>query len=167
MRLLFTKWGDQPHWQIPTQLLGEDDQGVWLGVPEGTVMWRPGVQVKTHYAAVVLVPKDSPFVAMFMDRAPRPEDPNPPVVYVDMTTVPIFGTETITAVDLDLDVIRRHDGTVFIDDEDEFVEHRELYGYPVDVADLAEQSCRDVVAGLTARRAPWDGQAQRWLAAIR
>jgi protein associated with RNAse G/E len=52
-----------------------------------------------------------------------------------MTTVPIFGTETITAVDLDLDVIRRHDGTVFVDDEDEFTEHRELYGYPVDVVE--------------------------------
>lgn len=62
-----------PHWHIPTQLLGEDDHGIWLGVPERTVMWRPGVWVETHYAAVVLVPKESPFVAMFMDRVPCPE----------------------------------------------------------------------------------------------
>jgi len=167
VQLIFTKWGDQPHWHIPTEPLGEDDHGVWLGVPEGTVMWRPGVRVETDYAAVILVPKNSPFVAMFMDRVPGPEEPNPPVVYVDMTTVPIFDAETISAVDLDLDVIRRYDGTVFIDDEDEFTEHRELYGYPVDVVELAEGSCRDVVAGLTARTAPWGGQAERWLAAVR
>ena len=30
----------------------------------------------------------------------------------------------MTAVDLDLDVIRRFDGSWFVDDEDEFAEHQ-------------------------------------------
>ena len=32
--------------------------------------------------------------------------------------------------DLDLDVIRTGDGTVFVDDEDEFAEHRVSLAYP-------------------------------------
>lgn len=148
-------------------MLGEDGHGVWLGVPHGTVMQRPGLRVETDYPAVVLVPAGSAYVAMFMDRAPRAEEANPPAVYVDMTTVPVVGVGSVRAIDLDLDVIRFHDGSVVIDDEDEFTEHRTLYGYPADVVELAEQTCRDVAAALTARTAPWNDEAERWLAEIR
>lgn len=84
-----------------------------------------------------------------------------------MTTVPVVGVGSVRAIDLDLDVIRFHDGSVVIDDEEEFTEHRKLYGYPADVVELAERTCRDVAAGLTARTAPWDDETQRWLAEIR
>lgn len=56
-------------------MLGEDGHGVWLGVPHGTVMRRPGLHVETNYPAVVLVPAGSAYVAMFMDRAPAPGNP--------------------------------------------------------------------------------------------
>lgn len=57
-----------------------------------------------------------------------------------MTTVPVVGVGSVRAIDLDLDVIRFHDGSVVIDDEDEFADHRELYGYPADVVELAERT---------------------------
>ena len=43
-------------------------------------------------------------------------------------------------IDLDLDVIRRRDGQVFLVDEDEFAEHRVKYGYPADVVTQSQQS---------------------------
>lgn len=50
--------------------------------------------------------------------------------YVDMTSRPAWDGPTVRAVDLDLDVIEALDRTVFVDDEDEFEEHRVAYGYP-------------------------------------
>jgi protein associated with RNAse G/E len=47
----------------------------------------------------------------------------------------------VTMIDLDLDVIKRRDGTVFIDDEDEFAEHQVKYAYPADVIATARQTC--------------------------
>ncbi len=67
------------------------------------------------------------------------------------------------AVDLDLDVFRRLDGTVAIDDEDEFEEHQVTYGYPRDVIDLARRSCAEVAASIRADAEPWAGVGHRWV----
>ncbi len=73
--------------------------------------------------------------------------------YVDMTTVPAWDGRTVRAVDLDLDVIERLDGTVFVDDQDEFDEHRVAFGYPREVVDLA-MATRDLVRTAVAQRHP-------------
>jgi uncharacterized protein len=43
-------------------------------------------------------------------------------------------------VDLDLDVVRRFDGSAEILDEDEFAEHQARYGYPPEVTGHAERA---------------------------
>ena len=44
-------------------------------------------------------------------------------MYVDITTVPVWARRrTVTAVDLDLDVVRGWTGRVWVDDEDEFAD---------------------------------------------
>ncbi len=48
----------------------------------------------------------------------------------------------MTAVDLDLDVIRRWDGTIALLDEDEFAEHLLALRYPPEVVAAAEQSAQ-------------------------
>lgn len=58
------------------------------------------------------------------------------------------------SVDLDLDVIRDHDGTVRLDDEDEFAAHRVRYGYPDEVMGEARRSARALQEAL----APADGR---------
>jgi protein associated with RNAse G/E len=73
----------------------------------------------------------------------------------------------VRAVDLDLDVIRLQDGHVFVDDEDEFDEHRLAYGYPPDVVALAELTRDRVHAMILGEVAPYDGTHRRWLAALR
>jgi predicted RNA-binding protein associated with RNAse of E/G family len=53
-------------------------------------------------------------------------------------------------VDLDLDVIERFDGAVFVDDEDEFALHQVSYGYPPEVVAAAQAECARVDAELRA-----------------
>ena len=51
-------------------------------------------------------------------------------VYVDVTAPPTWSGATVTAIDLDLDVVRELDGRVWVDDEDEFAEHQVFYVLP-------------------------------------
>ena len=69
---------------------------------------------------------------------------------------------TVTAVDLDLDVVRGWTGRVWVDDEDEFADHRVRFGYPADVVRMAAPSCEAVrtdVAGAGAVRRDGAGVA--------
>ena len=66
-------------------------------------------------------------------------------------------------VDLDLDVIRLRDGTVLLDDEDEFAEHRVLYGYPEDVVERALATSRDLLESVRERRPPFGPIPEKWL----
>jgi hypothetical protein len=160
-----TKWGDRPHWLIPTTYLGADEHGHWHGIPAGTVMTRPGVEYVAPTAQVGLVPADGPdveraWLATFHDVG------GPVRVYVDMATPPVWDGATVRTVDLDLDVIQDPDGRVWVDDEDEFAQHRVELGYPDEVVTLATASC-DRIRGLVATStAPFDGTARRWFDAL-
>ena len=165
IHVVMTKWGDLPHWEFDATYLGSDTHGDWLGIPAGTTMTRPGVDYVAPVAQVGLVPgAGSPvergWLATFHDEG------GPVRVYVDMTTPPEWDRATVRAVDLDLDVIQDPDGRVWVDDEDEFAEHRVELGYPDEVVGLATAS-RDRIRELVARgAAPFDGGARRWFAEL-
>ena len=87
-------------------------------------------------------------------------------IYVDITTPPLWDGATLRTVDLDLDVIRRVDDTVLVDDEDEFAEHQVAFGYPPEIIALAEASRDRVYAAILDEDAPYDGCHERWLLAL-
>jgi protein associated with RNAse G/E len=87
-------------------------------------------------------------------------------VYVDITTPPAWDGAVLRAVDLDLDVVRGTTGRVWVDDEDEFADHRVRFHYPDDVVAAAMASCDLVHAAVASRAAPYDGTAARWLARV-
>ena len=160
MRVVFSKWGGGTHWDFPVTPLGRDAHGDWYAVAVGTRFTRPGRVVDVPYRAVVLVPDDRPWVAMLKDADPD----NPWTVYVDMTTVPTTEPGFVRAVDLDLDVVVREDGTVYVDDEDEFAEHQVTLAYPADVVALALASRDEVLELVRSRTAPFDDETRaRWL----
>ena len=70
----------------------------------------------------------------------------------------------LRAVDLDLDVVRGPTGRVWVDDEDEFADHRVRFGYPEEVARLRDGLLRPGARGRRRRPAPYDGCARAWLA---
>lgn len=153
----FTKWGDRPHWELDARYLGEDEHGWWIGAPAGMPMSRPGVSTTCAVATALLVPRDAAYVASFYGPGEPPCD-----IYVDMATVPVWDGHTVRAVDLDLDVIRRPDGRVVVDDEDEFLAHQVDLAYPERIVALAQASCDAVVAAVSADEEPWRSVGHRW-----
>lgn len=153
IRVAWEKWGGRPHWRSEADVgprrvryLGEDEHGWWYGQPEGVVYRRPGVEFTTHGTQVGCFPRDRCHTAAFYE-------PHPLLrfrVYVDVTTAPAWrlgadGLPELTAIDLDLDVIGRFDGGVFVDDEDEFAEHTALFGYPAEVVEAAVEEAARLV----------------------
>jgi hypothetical protein len=166
VRLEMTKWGDTPHWQMDAVYLGHDDAGDWIGFPRGTRMSRPGMTITTENDQVGLVPAAG--TAVGQAWLATFHGPGGIVwTYVDMTTVPVWDDHTIHAVDLDLDVIERLDRSVFVDDEDEFEEHRVSLGYPDEIVALATATSDLVRSAVGARLPPFDGRSAPWLELLR
>ncbi|KNX39387.1 hypothetical protein VV01_10900 [Luteipulveratus halotolerans] len=165
MHVDFRKWRDTEHWQFEATYLGSDRFGAWLAVPAGTAFDRPGAHFAAERAQVVLFPTGQGYAATFWDRAE--DTPDRVLVYVDIATAATWRrTPTglqVTAVDLDLDVIRRVNGEVFVDDEDEFAEHQVELGYPRALVEQAERDCATVLAGVREQTAPFDGTGFGWL----
>ena len=156
-----TKWGDRPHWTYPGIYLGEDDHGDWFGCPAGTHFQRPGAEFAADFAGVVLVPGNgAAYLPAFNDERAKS------AVYVDVATPAVWDGAVLRSIDLDLDVIRRQDGTVLLDDEDEFATHRVAYGYPAEVIELAERTAAELLTAVRRRDAPFDGSSDRWLAEL-
>lgn len=141
------------------EFLGDDRYGRWLGGRAGMLLRRgfedPIVQ---PHDFIVLVPADGCWIASW--NGPGETEI---AIYVDVTTKPSVQPDVVSAVDLDLDVVRHRDGTVRVLDEDEFAEHRVRYGYPADVVALAQATTDDLVARLTARTEPFATVGAAWL----
>ncbi|MGH3465990.1 MAG: DUF402 domain-containing protein [Kribbellaceae bacterium] len=136
VRVVYRKYDDSLHWHQWAQYLDEDEHGLWLGAPPHSKAQRGDEPPVIHSQAhVLLFPRDAWWTAVFNDAPARTE------IYCDITTPPEIGTAQVTMVDLDLDVLRRRDGSVLVDDEDEFAEHQVKYGYSPDVIEQAQASC--------------------------
>ncbi|RYU11011.1 DUF402 domain-containing protein [Nocardioides iriomotensis] len=166
VRKVVTKWGGRPHWEHDTTVVGTDEHGTWLGAPAGTLVSRPGVSFTATAAFVSVVPPDGAFVATFY--APNRSGPGDPVeLYVDITTVPRWADGVVTMVDLDLDVVRGRSGRVWVDDEDEFADHRVRYDYPDEVVALATASLDRVHVAVRAGTGAFDPTLGRtWLSRL-
>ncbi|VXC07939.1 DUF402 domain-containing protein [Nocardioides sp. AX2bis] len=163
VHVAMAKWGDRAHWEFDAVVLGHDEHGTWLGMPAGTPHARPGMAFVSDVASVTLVPAAGAW-ALASFHAPgiwcR--------TYVDVATPatwdPTGDVPVLRAVDLDLDVVRGEHGRVWVDDEDEFAEHRVTLGYPPEVVTAAQASVEAVLAAVTTRTPPYDDRtATAWL----
>lgn len=161
VHVVYRKYDGSLHWNHPALLLGEDEHGVWTGCPAGTRGSRGDEPPVTWIQPfVMLFPRDTWWTAIF-NAAPHKFE-----IYCDVSTVPRWNDGRVTMVDLDLDVIRvREDGRVFLDDEDEFEEHRTRYSYPPGVVEDARAAAATLLEAVTARTAPFDS-VPRWLSHV-
>lgn len=156
--MVFSKWGRRPHWEYDAVRLGEDAHGVWLGVAAGTRLSRPGVDFRTDQAFVVLAPLSAPFAASFYEPGGWVE------TYVDIATPPVWDGSTVHLVDLDLDVVKGRTGRVWVDDEDEFADHRVRFDYPDALVRMAISWCDSVRLAIGSQAPPYDGRTSaHWL----
>jgi uncharacterized protein len=159
----YHKYDGALHWNLRMRRLGEDEHGVWLGLPADSVMRKGrGPDVPLPEAHVILFPHDRWWTAVF-NAAPRSI-----AIYCDITTPPRWPSPTeVTMIDLDLDVLlkRGADLPVLVD-EDEFAEHRARYGYPGEVVTAAEESAAWLLRAITDGTGPFGGAHGPWLAMV-
>ena len=85
-------------------------------------------------------------------------------MFIDIVTPPRWVAEdTIEMVDLDLDVVMTADGSIEVEDEDEFAEHQLTYGYSPEMITSAEVETRRIVTMLEHRQEPFFEVADAWL----
>ncbi|MEV4250122.1 DUF402 domain-containing protein [Streptosporangium canum] len=160
VNVVYRKYDGSLHWHHQSLLLGEDEHGVWTGCVAGSSGRKgAGPVVTWSDAFVMLFPRDTWWTATFNAA------PNKTEIYCDVSTVPEWRDGEVTMVDLDLDVIRMRDGRIFLDDEDEFEEHRIRYAYPSDVIANARAAAARLMEAVAAGAAPF-ATAPHWLSRV-
>ncbi len=159
MEFASEKWGGVPHYRGDVRRLGEDGHGSWWWGRQGRSIFRGDVELfVTREDVLFLAPPDAWWnVAWWVDH-PEVE------VYVNIGTPVVEEADRLVSIDLDLDVIRRVDGTVLVLDRDEFDEHQVLYGYPMDVVETVEAVTEEVRRMVERAAPPFDAAtARRWI----
>jgi uncharacterized protein len=162
VRVRFTKWGGREHWRLSGHPLGTDEHGVWVAAPIGTEVTKPGSRFAAERHHVMLFPHDLPCTVAFYQALPGDGDEEI-ATYVDIATVPEWRDGEVTMVDLDLDVILLRDGSLLVDDEDEFAEHQVSLGYPPEVVTMASESCAARLAEVGEGVEPYGEVGAAWL----
>jgi uncharacterized protein len=152
VRMLWQKWNGAPHWEHDCIYLGSDQWGHWVGQEIGWRSERPGASMPARSRTLSLIPPSADHVPTFNAR------PLDYAVYVDIAwDVRWDGADVVRGIDMDLDVIRARDerGT-WIDDEDEWADHRVRYGYPEHIVRELEERTSVIAADVRDGRAPYD-----------
>jgi protein associated with RNAse G/E len=162
IRVRFSKWNGSPHWEFDMERIGEDEHGVWLWTPAGTEL-RRGAEKTIHVErGFVKVITPNRWWTAVWNVGPG-NGGRSIEIYVDVITPAVWEGDIVRMVDLDLDVIRRRDGTVEIDDEDEFEEHRVTFGYPDHIVDKARTETARLAIAVERRDEPFGSVGERWL----
>lgn len=142
------------------QHLGTDEAGIWLLAPKGaeaSYAARGPAPLPVNF--LTLVPHATGWIATWMWG----NDAIDIDVYVDVVGDPRWVSATeLRVIDLDLDVIRRRNGHVSLDDEDEFLENVTLRRYPADVVQRARATAGELVEAVAQRRPPFGNESQQW-----
>ena len=155
----FLKNPDLLHWGFEAHWLGEDEWGDWIGVPKGSSRWKGAHRVRpTRTDAVFCAPRDQWWHLHY--NGPTTEFSH----FVDIVTPPAWvSPNRYEMIDLDLDVLMSQNGTVEVEDEDEFELHQVRYAYSNEMIRRAREETRRIVVELEKRQEPFGEIAASWL----
>lgn len=162
LEFVWRKWDGSPHWVHDCVYLGSDAHGEWFGQLAGWGSFRPGRTFTAQHPNITLMPPSGEWA--FTHNAP----PARTRVYIDLAWDLRWSDEGVpSGVDMDLDVVEADGRGIWIDDRDEWDEHRVQYGYPLDVVERLEQVAVDLEERVTRREAPFDdATTAHWLARL-
>ena len=169
MVLQWRKWDGAEHWRHELEPLGEDETGRWFGQREGSLSVKPDAEHAVRADNVWNIVPGRGWTARFFRIVEQGGWQTGSAVgtvgvYADIGTDVRIERDRVTGIDLDLDVIRLGE-RLWLDDEDEFAQHRVQLGYPDAVADAAARDGRDVLAMVGDGIPPFDeGRGAEWLA---
>jgi protein associated with RNAse G/E len=158
VRVVYTKYDGSAHRDYPARRFETDEIGTWLGVTRGTPSVYHGRPSIEQIPFVLVIPHHAWWTGMF-NPPPRTSE-----IYCDITTPARWEGDTVHIIDLDLDVVRRRDSElVELRDEDEFAEHRELFGYPEDLVVEARAAAEKLMVALGDGSEPFASRYQKFL----
>ena len=143
IHVVSTKYDGSAHWEFDSRLVLVRDTLVVTQDFAGQVYhsWKgPHTEpfdVRNHFWS------DRWYNVM---RCDRPKAGGLEYWYCNVTTPAQYDGEFIRYVDLDLDVIVAPDGAARVVDEDEFLEHSGIMGYPPDVIDQARRAVDELLS---------------------
>ncbi len=146
----FRKYPDVPHWHYDMYRLADDEHGLWLWAPAGTMCAR-GIEPPE--------PAQSVFIKLVTPGSWRTAIWNADgeyELYVDIGTPPRWVGDTVQMIDLDLDiVVRRGRGEPELLDEDEFAAHQAELAYPPHLVAGARAAAAAAITAIGAGREPY------------
>jgi protein associated with RNAse G/E len=155
----FFKYPDRPHWRHETHRLGQDEHGVWLGAASGAIVQRgEETPIELTGPTVQLIPSAAYWSLIYNPgghKYPFYIDIGTPATWVDDHRVEI--------IDLDLDVVRKQDGSVEVLDEEEFRDNQVRLGYPDWLVDRARTAAAELVLQVEAEVEPFGRLPEHWL----
>jgi uncharacterized protein len=156
------KWDGGVHWEHDSLYLGADAWGDWFGQAAGWRSFRPGRDVVAAAPNVTLLPPSGEWA--FTHNAP----PSRTRVYIDLAWDAGWNEAgEPVGIDMDLDVVEHAARGIWIDDRDEWDEHRVHYGYPPDIVERLERVAIDLEVRVRRRDAPFDDRTvQHWLGVL-
>ena len=157
----FLKNPDHIHWGFEAHWLGEDNWGDWIGAPRGTKRWKGHERVRPSESDAVFCAPRGEWWHLHYNGA---DAPNSYTHFVDIVTPPVWVSENrYEMIDLDLDVAVHLDGTVEVQDEDEFEVHQMRYRYPEEFIRRAPDEMNRIVERIHGRQEPFFEVVAAWL----
>lgn len=155
----YRKWDGSPHWIQPAIYLGEDDFGDWFYQKPGAINSRPGKSVEQVTEVVMFVPRSKGYVARFFTTA-REDGRN---LFIDLVHDVYWSknTRTITAIDMDLDIVRDRSG-VWVDDRNDFDHNRIMMKYPAVLVNEIENNVSNILDMLELPLEPFGNRSIYW-----
>lgn len=154
-------WDGRPTRHVPLRPLTDDEHGSWYRWPAGAPETGPdGATVRHADDFLVLVPRHGAWVARFGDDGLSDR-------HATVTTATATTGHGITAVELDLDVVRFTDGRVAVIDQDHFDRCRLAFGYPTELVEQAVWTTRSLYRALACEEGPFGPAGSDHLAALR
>ncbi|MGE3960483.1 MAG: DUF402 domain-containing protein [Dehalococcoidia bacterium] len=153
IRILSTKYDGSPHYDYWGRLIDQHDGVIRVVTDAGTATrgYRGEGAMRSGMTQL-----------FFTDRWYNVFHNYQPVGRLGMHWYANIGTpariegDTLHWVDLDLDLMDTRDRGLFVDDEDEFAEHRESMGYPPEVVRCAEAALEELLQLSRGFRFPLD-----------
>ncbi len=156
----YFKYSGDLHWRHDMVYLGADEHGTWLGGPAGATIQRGHEPPKQWPSPFVQLIAPEQWWTLFFN-GPHSDHYR---IYVDVITPAHWvGGSRVEMIDLDLDVVLRHDGSVDLLDEDEFLAHAELFDYPDRLIDRARVTAAELTLSVEAMEEPFGHAGEGWL----
>ena len=154
-----TKYDNSLHYLFETEVLYQSERTLVAFTPCGVFLESYRGKFKLRSNILMFFFKDHNYnvhIHWNQDWSPR-------MHYVNIASKASWDDKKITAIDLDLDLIRFSGADeVILDDEDEFLEHSKLYKYPKDLIEMCWKEIDTLRNEMFLRQGLWSDEIFNW-----